>query len=153
MGLCNTKYRNLIGIENDFLERWVEYFEDMLNVKVEEEPESTEYTHEELQIIEPSLDEVRQAVESLRNSRVPGEDQLTAELLKNGESELIRTLHELIHEIRVKGTITDDWETGLICPIFKKGDKLNRSNYRGIMLLTIAYSLFCHIAKEVEQLC
>jgi hypothetical protein len=60
MGLC--KYGNLIGIENDILERWAEYFEDMLNVKVEEKPESTEYTDEELEIIEPSLDEVRQAL-------------------------------------------------------------------------------------------
>jgi hypothetical protein len=75
---------------------------------------------------------------------------MTAELLKNGGLELIRTLHELICEIWVKETMPDDWGTGLICPIFKKADKLNCSNYRRIMSLNIAYSLFCHIAKEDE---
>jgi hypothetical protein len=147
MGLCKSKYGNLIGTENYILERWAEYFEDMLNVKVDEEPESTEYT-DELEITEPSLDEVRQAVESLRNSRAPGEDQLTAELLKNGGPELIRTLHKLICEIWVNETMPEDWGTSLICPIFKKGNKLNCSNYRGIMLLNVAYKVFSAILQK-----
>jgi hypothetical protein len=48
-------------------------------------------------------------------------------LLKNGGPELIRTLQELICDIWVKETMPEDWGTGLICPILKKGDKLNCS--------------------------
>jgi hypothetical protein len=42
----------------------------------------------------------------------------------------------------------DEWKVGLIISIFKTGNKMKYENYRGIMLLNVAYKILSSIILE-----
>ena len=44
-----------------------------------------------------------------------------------------------------EGNTPQDWSKGLITPVYKKGDKLDPSNYRAITLLSIPGKVFCRM--------
>ena len=70
------------------------------------------------------------------------------EFLKNGTNSLIEYLHNLFNKIFELGYFPERWAEGHIIPIFKKGDKNEASNYRGITLLSTIGKLFTRILNN-----
>lgn len=148
--LCKSLDGSLITDEERCLLRWTEYFNELLNSNTNDDPvanrNQTE-THVQPQpfITEPSIDEVIDSISKLKNNKTPGSDSIPAELFKYGGNALVMEMHELITQIWNKEELPDDWKIGVICPIHKKGDKLECRNYRGITLLNIAYKIFANV--------
>jgi len=80
---------------------------------------------------EPTRYEVERAIQRMENNTVPGEETIVAELIKYGGDGIV-AFHELIKLIWTTENMPQEWDTGIICPIYKKGDKLGCNNYRGI---------------------
>ena len=84
---------------------------------------------------EPSAFEVELAIDKLKSHKLPGIDEIPAELIKAGGGTICLEIHKLITSIWKKEKFPEEWKESIIVPIHKKGDKLDCNNYRGISLL------------------
>lgn len=152
---CRDKDGNLKTTNTEVLEVWKNYFTELLNNDntepyVLEDNENWRNTRNNT-VEEPTYEEIRESIMSLKNNKAPGEDGIPAELLKHGGEALYETIHALVLEVWRKEKIPRDWKIGIICPIFKKGDRTICSNYRGISLLNTTYKVLAHFLRQRLQ--
>jgi hypothetical protein len=61
---------------------------------------------------------------------------------------LNKKLHKLILMVWNNKQLPQQWNEGIICPVYKKGDRLNCNNYSPIALLNIAYKIFAILLNK-----
>ncbi len=69
-------------------------------------------------------------------------------MLKLSSPYIIQALAKLFNLILSSGDFPETWSEGLITPIYKKGDKFDPSNYRGICVGSNLAKLFCNIINN-----
>ena len=113
---------NILMDENEILSRWREYFEDLLNpVKA-----STRDTHKVTYLGEEEVitaAEVAKAIKGIKSGKAAGEDEIRPEMLKALTGEGILWLTRVCQVAWKFGKTPRDWQTGVIIPIFKNGDR------------------------------
>ena len=92
---------------------------------------------------EIELQEIARCVRKLKNNKTGGSDGLVGELLKYGGSGMIHLLHKLFEVVWSEELVPPKWREGLIVNLFKKGDREDPGNYRGITLLSVVGKVFC----------
>lgn len=87
---------NLIGNDQLIMERWKEYFYETLNIKNGVEiREEVIYQGPEEQIEPITKDEVWEVIRTLKNSKSPGEENISAEIIKYDNKKLWEVIHAL----------------------------------------------------------
>jgi hypothetical protein len=112
-----------------------------LNVHGVNDVRQTEIHTAEPLVPEPSDSEVEMAIEKLKRHKLPDIDQIPAELIKAGGRTICSEVHKLINSIWNKQELPEQWKESIIVPIYKKGDKTDCNNYRGISLLSATYKI------------
>jgi len=138
---------NLIGDREGIVNRWAEYFSELLNESSQEGVEEIDPVEgeDETPQLPPTIKEVQDAIKSMKNNKAPGEDGIVAEFWKAGGAALEERMHQLITEIWIKEEMPANWSVAIICPLHKKNDILDCANYRGISLLDVAYKIFAKV--------
>ncbi|XP_054862758.1 golgi transport 1Ba isoform X1 [Amphiprion ocellaris] len=140
----------LLTCTEDIVGRWKEHFEELLNLENtssvgEAEPE---VLGEASSI---SVAEVAEVVKKLLGGKVPGVDEIRPEMLKALDIVGLSWLTCLYRVAWASGTVPVEWQTGVVVPIFKKGDRRVCSNYRGITLLSLPGKVYSRVLEGRVQ--
>ncbi|CAF4522848.1 unnamed protein product, partial [Didymodactylos carnosus] len=148
------KNGNLLVNSKDRLGRWREYFSELLNVHTIVDSQTIDQipvfeissAEQKRQDEPPTLVELDRALQQMKNRKAPGNDDISADILKAGGVPLLKWLHEIFLDIWNSEVMVDDWTSAILIRLFKnKGDKKVCDNYRGISLLVVASKLFTRV--------
>ena len=92
-----------------------------------------------------SFEEVCMAIKSMKPRKSPGVDGISTEVYKALPDHLVQLLTKIFNGILVTGEYPASWSVGLICPIYKAGEKEEPNTYRGITLLNCIGKIFTSI--------
>jgi hypothetical protein len=81
-------------------------------------------------------------IKNLKPNKAASPDEILPEFIKNCCLTQKQKIYQLIAKIWKQEKIPYEWSEGILCPIYKKGDKTQCHNYRGISLLNITYKTF-----------
>ena len=152
-----AKNRSILSSDIDKLQCWAEHFAEVCNCCssscqldtdalpdiIAATPSYTELFPDDENLSQPiSEDEIQVAIAQLRDGKAPGDDGISAELLKLAGDETICWLTSLFNFIWSSESIPSDWLNHLIVPLHKKGSRSKCDNYRGIALLSIPSKIF-----------
>ena len=145
---CRDVEGNLVADRSEVMDRWRQYFNEHLNgAELDGDGVRADLGTPEADdtFPAPDLQEIQQEIKKLKNNKAAGKDRLPAELFKYGGEKLARALHSVITKIWEEEKLPEEWMDGVVCPIYKKGDKLDCCNYRGITLINAAYKILSQI--------
>ena len=90
------------------------------------------------------------AIKSLKAGKAPGEDDIRPKMLKAMSNFGVCGLTCVFQVAWKTGEVPKQWQTSVLTPIHKKGDKKKYTNYRGISLLSLPGKVY---AKCLEKRC
>ena len=149
-------------------ERWVRFFRSLLNsesdmLDADIQKKLPQHPVASALGIEPTEEEIVTATKAMANAKAVGPDGLPAELLKLGlqqDRTILRELHRLTILLWRQGRVPQQWKDAVIKVLYKKGDKTECGNYRGISLVSHAGKVLLKVVArrlgaycEVKGLC
>ena len=145
---------NVVSEGRVVMDRWSEYFNQLLNVedgRIAELTDPRVYgVDQNMRIqMEVNVEDVRKAVKKLKKGKAPGVDGITSEMLCFGGDSVLEWLTRVCKVCLIEGVVPKDWQRGIIVPLYKgKGDRGECKNYRGISLLSIPGKVYGRILIE-----
>jgi hypothetical protein len=95
-----------------------------------------------------SPQEIHDVAKSLKNKKACGYDSITNEIIKCSINVMVPTLLKIFNQILHSEIFPKQWSEGLIVPLYKAGDCLEPSNYRGITIAACLGKLFTKILNN-----
>ena len=134
---------------------WEEYIQEAFkNIEPTEQTTFNENEIEELNMNTNNItkSEIQSALKTLKNGKAAGCDDIPGEILKSDIATTTDILHNLFNQVWAQEQIPEDWRTGLLCKLPKKGDLTRCENWRGITLLSVISKVLTRIMLDRMKL-
>ena len=137
------------------LKRWKEYFQEVLNRQISENPPNlTTGETLDLNMEEISKEEITQALKQMKTGKAAGIDNIPPDVLKEGGAEIINQLHNIFNKIWASEISPTEWKKGLLIKIPKSGDLSQCEKWRGITLLFVPSKVITRILlNRLKEAC
>ncbi|GFR98481.1 RNA-directed DNA polymerase from mobile element jockey [Elysia marginata] len=89
--------------------------------------------------------EIEKAIAKSKSNCAPGEDRITADMLKADPSMSAKCLVGLFNKVWTEEKVPDAWKKGILIKPPKKGDLPQCNSWRGIHLLSVPGKIFCRV--------
>ena len=87
-------------------------------------------------------EDVLKILKTLNPKKATGCDLIPAKLLKHASFQIAPVISNIINKVLDEGTFPNILKKAEVIPVYKKSDKLNRSNYRPVSTLPILAKVF-----------
>jgi hypothetical protein len=95
-----------------------------------------------LEVLETSESEVLKLLSKINIHKSLGSDGLNNIILRKCAHTLCKPFTKILNYCLLHGVFPSKWKVSNVCPVFKNGDKQNKSNYRQIALLSSVSKCF-----------
>ena len=95
-----------------------------------------------------TLQEMDSAINHLKSGKATGSNDIRNEYISYENRQLKPVLKLLFNEIYDTKIYHEQWFSGVIIPIYKKGTREDPSNYRGITLTSAMSKLFTYMLNQ-----
>ncbi|KAH0811711.1 hypothetical protein GEV33_011080 [Tenebrio molitor] len=135
------------------IQEWEEYFMKLLEGRKEEGKVGTQRKEKQtvMEETEITAEEVGRHIRYLKKRKAPGWDGVQNEAWMYGTERMVERMVELMNGVWRGEGFPEDWREGVICQIFKKGEKNRAENYRGITLLNTGYKLYASVGPFSKE--
>ena len=139
------KQRERIDKSNE-MKKWKSHFMELLEGHKDKQESRIKQEHneeeKEMESERITKEEVIKQLLKLKREKAPGCDEIQNEACRLMPMEVEEVYLKLLNKIWMGNGIPRDWRRGIICSIFKKGEKDETKNYTGITLLVTAYKIY-----------
>ena len=89
-----------------------------------------------------STKEISSIVKSIKTKNTHGYDGISTKILKVSSNYITSPLTYICNKVILSGIFLDQLKFSIVKPVYKKGDRMNLTNYRPISLLTSFSEVF-----------
>jgi hypothetical protein len=143
---------DLLADSHGILNRWKNYFCQVLSVHGVNDVGHTEINTAEPLVLEPNSFEFELGIEKLKRYNSPGNDEIPAKLIQAGDNTLRCEIHKLTNSVGSKEEVSDQLKDSVIIPVYRKRDEADCFYYRGMSLLSTTYKILSNFSVKVNSI-